>query len=154
MREDGGNCEAAGALNVHEEGSRAWHELLELVLAGFGRWGWVKEIYGENLIDERLAITILTMEASIVGVERRWQLHLGGTDTEVTVAGPEELSRCAESERRCSYHFDYLLSSSGIVMRYLAIETDAGRDWFRSEMAAADLILSLCPHSESTDCFC
>jgi hypothetical protein len=71
MREDGGNCEAAGALNVHEEGSRAWHELLELVLAGFGRWGWVKEIYGENLIDERLAITILTMEASIVGVERR-----------------------------------------------------------------------------------
>ena len=50
VREDGGDCEAAGAFDVHEEGSGAWHELLELVLAGFGSWGWVEEIYGENLI--------------------------------------------------------------------------------------------------------
>jgi hypothetical protein len=51
VREDGGDCEAAGALDVHEEGSGTWHELLELVLAGFGRWCWVEEIDGENLIE-------------------------------------------------------------------------------------------------------
>jgi hypothetical protein len=53
VREDGGDCEAAGALDVHEEGSWTGHELLELVLAGFGRWGWVEEIYGENLVEMR-----------------------------------------------------------------------------------------------------
>lgn len=53
VREDGGDCEAAGALDVHEEGSRAGHKLLELVLAGFGRWGWVEEVDCENLIEMR-----------------------------------------------------------------------------------------------------
>lgn len=51
MREDGGDCEAAGALDVHEEGSGAGHELLELMLAGFGRWGRVEEVDCENLIE-------------------------------------------------------------------------------------------------------
>lgn len=49
VREDGCDCEAAGALYVHEEGAWAWHEGLELVLARFRRWGWVEEIDGENL---------------------------------------------------------------------------------------------------------
>jgi hypothetical protein len=53
VRENGGDCEATWALNVHEEGSGTGHELLELVLAGFGRWGWVEEIYCENLIKMR-----------------------------------------------------------------------------------------------------
>jgi hypothetical protein len=34
VREDGGDCEAAGALDVHEEGAGGRHEGLELVLAG------------------------------------------------------------------------------------------------------------------------
>jgi hypothetical protein len=43
-----------------------------------------------------LAIAILTIEALIVGVERRWQLYLGGTDREITVAWPEECRRCTK----------------------------------------------------------
>jgi hypothetical protein len=34
VREDGGDGEASGALDVHEEGARGGHEGLELVLAG------------------------------------------------------------------------------------------------------------------------
>lgn len=34
VREDGGDCEASGALDVHEEGAGGRHEGLELVLAG------------------------------------------------------------------------------------------------------------------------
>ena len=34
VREDGGDGEAAGALDVHEEGARSWDQSLELVLAG------------------------------------------------------------------------------------------------------------------------
>ena len=34
VREDGGDGEAAGALDVHEEGAGGRHEGLELVLAG------------------------------------------------------------------------------------------------------------------------
>jgi hypothetical protein len=67
VREDGGDCEAAGALDVHEEGAGGGHEGLELVLAGLtghllvewrgkgfrgvcvrGRGG-VEKVNGENL---------------------------------------------------------------------------------------------------------
>jgi hypothetical protein len=34
VREDGGDCEASGALDVHKEGAGSGHEGLELVLAG------------------------------------------------------------------------------------------------------------------------
>lgn len=37
VREDGGNGEASGALDVHEEGAGSGHEGLELVLAGLTR---------------------------------------------------------------------------------------------------------------------
>jgi hypothetical protein len=46
--EDGGDGEAAGALDVHEEGPGRRHEGLELVLAGLGGRVGVKEINGEN----------------------------------------------------------------------------------------------------------
>jgi hypothetical protein len=49
VREDSCDCEAAGALDVHEEGARAWDEGLELVLARFRRWRWVEKIDCENL---------------------------------------------------------------------------------------------------------
>jgi hypothetical protein len=29
VREDGGDCEATGALDVHEEGARNWHKCLQ-----------------------------------------------------------------------------------------------------------------------------
>jgi len=51
VREDGRDCEATGALNVHEEGSWSWHKVLELVLAGFRRWGGVEKINCENHLD-------------------------------------------------------------------------------------------------------
>ena len=50
MREDGGDGEAAGALDVHEEGAWGWDERLELVLAGLGGGRWVEEIDCENLL--------------------------------------------------------------------------------------------------------
>lgn len=37
VREDGGDGEASGALDVHEEGAGSGHEGLELVLAGLTR---------------------------------------------------------------------------------------------------------------------
>jgi len=46
--EDGGDGEAAGALDVHEEGSWGWDKVLELVFASLSGWGWVEEINGEN----------------------------------------------------------------------------------------------------------
>ena len=70
MREDGCDCEAAGALDVHEERPRGGHEglcdrfavsfcgglessarnmYLELVLSGLGLRSWVEEIDCENL---------------------------------------------------------------------------------------------------------
>jgi len=49
--EDGGDGEAAGALDVHEEGSGGRHKGLELVLAGLGSRGGVEEINGENHLD-------------------------------------------------------------------------------------------------------
>jgi hypothetical protein len=49
VREDGCDCEAARALDVHEEGARARDEGLKLVLARFGCWRWVEEIDCENL---------------------------------------------------------------------------------------------------------
>jgi hypothetical protein len=35
IREDGGDGKAARALDIHEERTGGWHELLELVVAGF-----------------------------------------------------------------------------------------------------------------------
>jgi len=46
--EDGGDGEATGALDVHEKGSWAGHECLELVLSGLSLRCWVEEIEGEN----------------------------------------------------------------------------------------------------------
>jgi len=51
VREDGCDCEAAGALDVHEEGAWAWDEGLELVLARLGGGGWVEEIDCEDHLD-------------------------------------------------------------------------------------------------------
>jgi len=48
VREDGGDGEATGALDVHEEGSGGGHEGLELVLLGLGGRGRVQKINGEN----------------------------------------------------------------------------------------------------------
>jgi len=45
VREDGGDVEASGALDVHEERSRNRDEGLELVLAGLSDRVWVKEIF-------------------------------------------------------------------------------------------------------------
>jgi hypothetical protein len=67
VREDGGDGEAAGALDVHEEGAGGGHKALELVLAGltggtlvgsreYGigdvcvrRWRGVEKVNCENL---------------------------------------------------------------------------------------------------------
>jgi hypothetical protein len=54
VRENGCDCEAAGALDVHEEGPGTGYEGLELVLARFRRWRWVEEIDCENLIETAL----------------------------------------------------------------------------------------------------
>jgi len=48
VRENGGDCEATGALDVHEERSGSWDQGLELVLAGLGLRGRVEEIDCEN----------------------------------------------------------------------------------------------------------
>ena len=49
MREDGGDLEASGALDVHEERSGRLDKLLQLVLSGLSFSGRVEEIDGENL---------------------------------------------------------------------------------------------------------
>jgi len=49
--EDGGDGEAAGALDVHEERAGAGHKGLELVLAGLGGRAGVQQINGENHLD-------------------------------------------------------------------------------------------------------
>jgi len=51
VREDGGDGEASGALDVHEEGARAGDKHLQLVLAGLGLRGGVEEIDCENHLD-------------------------------------------------------------------------------------------------------
>jgi hypothetical protein len=68
VREDGGDGEAAGALDVHEEGAGGGHKGLELVLAGLTActlvgnrdygvgnvcvrgWGGVEKVNCENLV--------------------------------------------------------------------------------------------------------
>jgi hypothetical protein len=52
VREDGGDGEATGALDVHEEGAGLGHEGLKLVLTGLGLGGGVEEIDRENHLDE------------------------------------------------------------------------------------------------------
>jgi hypothetical protein len=49
VREDGGDLEASGALDVHEERSGRLDKLLQLVLSGLSFSGRVEEIDGENL---------------------------------------------------------------------------------------------------------
>jgi hypothetical protein len=51
VREDGGDGEASGALDVHEEGAGSRHESLELVLAGLSGRGGVEKVNCENHID-------------------------------------------------------------------------------------------------------
>jgi len=48
MGEDGRDGEAAGALDVHEEGAGSRDECLELVLSRLSLRGRVEEIDGEN----------------------------------------------------------------------------------------------------------
>lgn len=73
--EDGGDGEAAGALDVHEEGAWAWDEglhqvmservkkvglyvctHLQLVLASLSGWAWVEEVDCENLQSKCVSI--------------------------------------------------------------------------------------------------
>jgi len=51
VREDGGDGEAAGALDVHEEGSWGGDEGLELVLLGLSSSAGVQQINGQNHFD-------------------------------------------------------------------------------------------------------
>jgi len=48
VREDGCDCEAAGALDVHEEGSWDRYKSLKLVLAGLSGWRRVQKVDSEN----------------------------------------------------------------------------------------------------------
>jgi len=48
VREDGGDGEAAGALDVHEEGAGGGHKGLELVLLGLSLRGRVQQVDGEH----------------------------------------------------------------------------------------------------------
>jgi len=52
VREDGGDGEAAGALDIHEEGSWGRDKVLKLVLAGLSGRSWVEKIDGENHLDD------------------------------------------------------------------------------------------------------
>lgn len=50
--EDGGDVEAAGALDIHKEGAGSGHKLLELVLAGLSLRSGVEKVDRENHLDE------------------------------------------------------------------------------------------------------
>lgn len=49
VRKDGGDVDATGALNVHEEGSRLGDKSLELVLSGLRLRRRVEKILSKNL---------------------------------------------------------------------------------------------------------
>jgi len=51
VREDGGDCEATGALDVHEERAGSRDKVLELVLASLSGRGRVEKINCENHLD-------------------------------------------------------------------------------------------------------
>lgn len=51
VREDGGDSEATGALDVHEERVGVLHKSLELVAASLLLGGGVKKVDGESLIE-------------------------------------------------------------------------------------------------------
>lgn len=70
MGEDGGDGEAAGALDVHEEGAWAGDEGLQLVLAGLSLRRWVEKIDGENHI---------CGVVMVIGVESRSSMGLTGS---------------------------------------------------------------------------
>jgi len=48
VRENGGDGEAAGALDIHEEASGSGDECLEFVLAGLGHGRGVEKVNCEN----------------------------------------------------------------------------------------------------------
>jgi len=52
MRENDGDCETAGAFNIHKEGSGRGHEHLELVLTRLRLRGRVEKIDRENHLDK------------------------------------------------------------------------------------------------------
>ena len=58
MREDGGDREAAGALDIHEERVGVLYQSLELVLARLRLGGRVKEIDSESLQERRNALAL------------------------------------------------------------------------------------------------
>jgi len=64
--EDGGDGEAAGALDVHEEGAGTGDEGLELVLAGLSGGSGVEEIDCENHLD---GLTVVFVECALL---RKW----------------------------------------------------------------------------------
>jgi len=53
VREDGGDGEATGALDVHEEGTGSRHKGLKLVLASLSLRSGVEEVDRENHLDEK-----------------------------------------------------------------------------------------------------
>lgn len=55
--EDGGDCEAAGALDIHEERPGGGHKILELVLLSLGSRGRVEKINGENLCKKKKIVS-------------------------------------------------------------------------------------------------
>jgi len=73
VREDGGDGEASGALDVHEEGARAGDKHLQLVLAGLGLRGGVEEIDCENLQGTQ-SVNLFAIALYIRSSEmRRWR---------------------------------------------------------------------------------
>lgn len=62
MGENGGDGEAAGALDVHEEGAGSRHKLLELVLAGLGLRRRVEKVDRENHLDETKSRSAIKVE--------------------------------------------------------------------------------------------
>lgn len=85
VREDGGDGEAAGALDVHEERVGVLHKSLELVAASLLLGRGVEEVNGESLSEMR-AIAMVSVDSSgtrkvahrsrkeaVVRMAQRWQ---------------------------------------------------------------------------------
>jgi len=68
VREYGGDGEAAGALDVHEEASGSGDECLEFVPAGLGHGGWVEKVNCENHLG---GIVKLMWLLRMIGAPRR-----------------------------------------------------------------------------------
>jgi len=70
--EDGGDGEASGALDVHEERAGSGHKGLELVLLGLSSRGGVEKVDGENHFDGcvMLSEVSLTLRRGLVRESR------------------------------------------------------------------------------------